>query len=647
MGRWGRWTAVAILLLAFGLRVHWLGAQSFWNDEGNSARLSERAIPLILEGTASDIHPPLYYLMLHGWRALAGTTEFGLRMFSAVAGLLTVAVVWGLGRMKDEGRRMKDELRSTAVLAAVLAAVNPGLIYYSQETRMYALLGLLAALTAWLLGQWWRALGGGGRWWGWAVAYVLAAAAGLYTHYFFPAVLLVQNVVVGVWLIQCGKFFTQRRKGAGGDAQSAIRNPKSALLIWVGLMTAVLLLYAPWLPVFVGQFGADDLGTRPGLAAWLVQAVGWLAFGGTWTAVWWAVAGVTAVLLWGAVVGWRRSWPLTVALLLPLLLMWVAGTVQPAYMKFLLVALPFFCLLLAVAVVGDGRRRWMWLPGVVLLLALPLGTVASLQNLYGNPAYARADYRGMAARILADDQLSQAVILNAPNQWEVFTYYYGDDTAVFPLPEGRSRPTPEAIDAALTAITAQYDRVYVLFWGEAQRDPERLVERWLDARAFKAVDEWVGDVRLVLYAVPQAPATTMETALEGVTLGEEISLLGYTLNGTTFQPGEVLQLALFWQTAVPLDTRYKVFVHLVGPDGAPVAQRDSEPGGGLALTTTWTPGEVVQDNHGVLLPVGLANGRYTLQIGLYDLADPTKRLPISTPAGVLDALPLAEIVVGE
>ncbi|MCB0182533.1 MAG: hypothetical protein KDI62_30200, partial [Anaerolineae bacterium] len=85
--RW-RWLLVLILLLAFGLRVHNLEVQSFWNDEGNSARLSERSIPLIIEGTASDIHPPLYYLLLNQWRKLAGDSEFGLRSLSLFAGLL-------------------------------------------------------------------------------------------------------------------------------------------------------------------------------------------------------------------------------------------------------------------------------------------------------------------------------------------------------------------------------------------------------------------------------------------------------------------------------------------------------------------------------------------------------------------------------
>ncbi|MGB4872356.1 MAG: hypothetical protein WBP47_20040 [Candidatus Promineifilaceae bacterium] len=89
---------VVLLWLAMGLRFHNLGAQSFWNDEGNSARLSERTIQLIIEGTASDIHPPLYYLLLRGWRELFGDSEFGLRSLSAFAGLLVVPLAMALAR---------------------------------------------------------------------------------------------------------------------------------------------------------------------------------------------------------------------------------------------------------------------------------------------------------------------------------------------------------------------------------------------------------------------------------------------------------------------------------------------------------------------------------------------------------------------
>ncbi len=81
-----------ILLLAAGLRFAKLDTQSFWNDEGNTARLVERPINLILSGAAGDVHPPGYYLLLRGWRVLTGETEFALRSYSALCGVITVAL---------------------------------------------------------------------------------------------------------------------------------------------------------------------------------------------------------------------------------------------------------------------------------------------------------------------------------------------------------------------------------------------------------------------------------------------------------------------------------------------------------------------------------------------------------------------------
>jgi hypothetical protein len=161
------------------------------------------------------------------------------------------------------------------------------------------------------------------------------------------------------------------------------------------------------------------------------------------------------------------------------------------------------------------------------------------------------------------------------------------------------------------------------------------VERWLDAHAFKATDEWVGDVRFVMYAVPPESATEMETAVSATfsadvsaPFGNQIELLGYTLNDTSFQPGDIVQLTLFWQTETPIEARYKIFLHLLDQSGNIVAQRDSEPGGGLAITPSWTVNEPIVDNHGVLLPLDLENGRFQLRLGLYDFAHPENRLTL-------------------
>ncbi|MAT97890.1 MAG: hypothetical protein CL608_12160 [Anaerolineaceae bacterium] len=659
-----KWLMVAVLLLAFGLRVHNLEVQSFWNDEGNSARLSERSIPLIIEGTASDIHPPLYYLLLNQWRKLVGDSEFGLRSLSLFAGLLTVPLTFVLGKIINaEVQRRRGRSRNWLLgfFAATLLAINPAMIYYSQEARMYALLGFWSVLATVLLLRWFSVVSGhysvfsnvaerplrerysvnGNRKWFWGGAYVLCAVAGLYTHYFFPAVLLVHNIFILIKIIQ---FTIHNSQFTIHNWSSTINHLPLTIKQWPLLMLAILLLYAPWLPIFLDQFGSDPI-SRPGIVAFVTAVSHWLTFGATIEAqsvLLWLVA---VLLVLGLVYGRTKLILPLLSVIVALGMMFATGTTGPEFYKFLVVAVPFWLIWLAAAFTETDQLSFKLLAGV-FLLALPWGMAQSLQNMVSDPAYARADYRAMANRILAEEHPNAGVILNAANQWEAFTYYYPDEGNVYPLPQGRSRPNPDEIDAILSEIAARHDRIYAIFWGEAQRDPERLIERWLDAHAFKATDSWYGDVRFVTYAVPSAPATEMETAVN-LPFGDSITLNGYTLGKTMLRPGDIVEVTLFWQTAVSLENRYKVFLHLLDAEGNLVSQRDSEPGGGLALTTTWQPGEVVIDNHGLLIPSDLPPGDYRLQLGLYDLANPANRLPITIPEGTADAYLLATVTVAE
>jgi hypothetical protein len=640
----------AVLLFAAALRFHLLEAQSFWNDEGNSARLSERSVGLIIEGTASDIHPPLYYLLLHGWRGLSGETEFALRALSALTGLALVAATYTLGRELTGPRD-----RGAAIAGALLVALNPALIYYSQEARMYELLAFLAVLSTLLLV---RYLSHSDRRRALALSYILAAAAGLYTHYFFPAVLLAHNLVVGSWLI-----------GLRGTSPRQLRREAGA---WSLMMLATLLSYLPWLPIFFRQAGRQA-STRPSLGSYLQESVAWLTAGPTWPLSESLPIALSFLLLAaaGAILGCRvrrRHLSFTITLLatalVPLLVMWTLGATRPAYFKFMLVVIP------AMSLLAGAGWWWGWqgAPGsgqrsdgnrtahyvrrmVMIIIAMPVlwVSVRSLSNMYNDPAYARADYRRIAAQIAAEAHPEAAILLNAANQWEVFTFYYresepGFSAPVIPIP--RTYPDPGQIDSELQRIAAKHDRIYALYWGETQRDPNRLVERWLEENAFKAREEWVGDVRFVTYAVADAAAQEAAVAAD-VRWNGLITLEGYALYPQSMAAGDIAQVTLYWRTDEKLTERYKVFIHLVDEQGQLVAQHDSEPGGGLILTTSWQPGQTVVDNHGLLVPIDTPAGHYAVLAGLYPLGDPANRLQAQTTTGTADVYQLGTVTVGE
>jgi hypothetical protein len=270
-------------------------------------------------------------------------------------------------------------------------------------------------------------------------------------------------------------------------------------------------------------------------------------------------------------------------------------------------------------------------------------TVLSLNNLYFNPLYFRDDYRGIAEYLRRIQRPGDAVLLNAPNQYEVFTYYHHPeqgDAPLFPVPPGRP-PDKARAEQELGDIAAGAQRLFVLFWADQQADPDRLVENWLNAHAFKADDAWYGQVRLATYAAARA-AAEMTTPV-GARFGEHITLAGYTLASAGAAPGDILQITFFWRTDAPLTERYKVFVHLYADVNAPpLAQHDGEPGGGLSLTTDWAPGQTYADNHGIAVPAGAPPGPYRLMVGLYNV----DRLPVTVGDKIVgDRLDLGEITI--
>jgi len=632
-----------ILLVAASLRFYRLDAQSFWNDEGNAIRAAQRPIPLVIAAARGDIHPPGYYLLLHFWRIPTGDSEFAVRSLSVYIGLLTVALT---GRL---GRRMLGA--GVGAGAAFLAAISPLAVYYSQEARMYGLLGLLAVASTDLL---WSLLHRPRP--AMALLYALVAAAGLYTHYSFPFVLVAHNLLVfGWWITTVGAGLAPAPHAPAPSGQPQGGQPQGGqpqglpLRWWIALQALVVLLYLPWLPTALRATGWPSAGRGYALEEALLDIFRALTVGITLEA-----AQARPVLIGAGVLLAMGLWPrpkttlalttLALWLVVPLLLIFAFDLYKPAYLKFLLAILSSYHILLTTGI--HNLVQPLGLPRPLrscILLAFYVFTFSalapSLRNLYCNPAYARDNYRGIAADIAALGRPGDGVILNAPNQWEVFTYYYRGDLPLYPAPY---HPTPEQVGEWLAPILSSHQRLFVLYWGDREADPERRMENLLADRAYLAWGRWYGRVRVALYGLgplPEEPRVEIRARF-----GPHILLHGYAVGEGPFAPGDVVPVTLFWEADAPPD-RYKVFLHLMDRAENLVAQNDSEPRGDLSPTFIWSVGERVTDRHGVYLPPNLPPGTYRLRVGMYRM-DTGERLPLlldGVEAG--DALELGEVVV--
>jgi hypothetical protein len=118
----------------------------------------------------------------------------------------------------------------------------------------------------------------------------------------------------------------------------------------------------------------------------------------------------------------------------------------------------------------------------------------------------------------------------------------------------------------------------------------------------------------------QAPDPEIDLS---VIFGQQARLVGLDLPQSELKAGDSLSLTLYWQALAPLDKNWKVFVHLINPEGNIVTQQDQIPGSGQFPTTGWVPNEYLIDNYNLIIPSDVSPGEaiYKLRIGFYDAND--------------------------
>lgn len=127
---------VSILFVAIFSRVAHSLSREFWYDEAFTGILIRQPWKEMIQMVKSDIHPPLYYMLLKAWSAVFGHETFALRAFSISVNIAHLGVFYVFIKKYFSDTKF-------ALVAAVLFAINPFLIAYSAEARMYSLFALL------------------------------------------------------------------------------------------------------------------------------------------------------------------------------------------------------------------------------------------------------------------------------------------------------------------------------------------------------------------------------------------------------------------------------------------------------------------------------------------------------------------------
>ncbi|MFN8535566.1 MAG: glycosyltransferase family 39 protein [Dehalococcoidia bacterium] len=623
-----RWGLAALCLLAFALRLHHLTFESMWLDEADALRLASAPLAeLVGRLTSVGENGPLYFIILRGWMTLVGKSELAVRSLSLLAGVLTVAVFGALGTRLG-GRRL-------GLASAAIATLSSFLIYYAQETKMYAILVLLSALSGYLLV---RAFDEN-RWFQW-LAFLVTTSLAMYTHVF------------GALLIPAAFVY-------------AISRPRAHLRCWKGFGLAFALLTLPYLPLAAWQFWALTLPRPPvgsyygapafhDLVRLMLRGFGtimpeidhqtaWLVFGGL------VALGLLPFGRKDATYR-RRIFYLVAYFLVPSVLAAILFSRMPIFLERYMSPLlpPVF-----VAVGGSMVvLAALWRPLAIAPLALwvafnaPPWYDTHIQNIVLKEAW-RPTTQFVEGRMEDGDLL----IFLSPDGRIAYDYYstrpYQRAETIDIMGRGHQK-----IDEALQARTAGHKRYWVVLSQYVREDVEDL-NYWLVRNATKVDERGFKDVLVSLWlpAPPgrREPKPSQYAALD---FDRRLGLVGYDVAGlaggtvtprcTTIPDLCAIKLTLYWRAGERLDRDVWISTRLVDGERSVWGQFDLAPNPFYPIVE-WRTGAIYREERYLPVLPGTPDGRYTLLVSAYE-AETSGIVPV-VAAG--SPAPRPEAAIGE
>ena len=616
------------LLAFFALWMRDLGYPALSGDEAFVAMLTARPAGEILQQLNIDEpHPPVYYLLMHGWQTLVGDRpELLIRYPSLLIGLLLLSLTYRLGREIGLGRL-------AAVVPMVLIGFDPQITAHVREARMYGPMVVSIAFLV-LIGLRFERLPRRGAIWIAAVASLLA----LLTHYFnvfFVA-------AVGLWGLLVFDRATRRR--------------------WFISQVAAWVALAIWLPL-LGRGFLNSTNLSQGkmwsfvLPLWdtlarliKVAMSGYRDVPDLWVIV---LGGVLLIAGWlaGSLHSEKRQrWLLLLGVGVPLivyaLLAWFKPVFHPKYM---LPWILFTALAVGSWVAQRPRLGGSLCLGLLVLMAGPTWRTIVMPYDPG-VSMSHTEWLVPLPRLLSQGLVELAgptdvFGFGTPDDAHCYysNYYFERKLGCELLPRYPTQAADELAGQVKDLLSKHavlwYRDFYNVTW-----DPNHVADQAFARAALNLGTDVVGGSKLRLYTSPDTVVRNQQTSAARFGNAAE-------LEGVWIVRGNALHVVLIWRALAdhPM-VDAKVFIHLLDGSGQIVAQDDGVPVSWTRPLNTWQRNEQLLDVHTLSLPAEAQLNDWSLRVGLYDQAT-TIRLPAvdSTGNGLPDnavTLPLAMWIDG-
>lgn len=363
--------------------------QSIWRDEAFSYFMARDDFLQVIRYTATDFNPPLYYLLLHVWIGIVGKSDIWLRLLSLFFHLATVFLSFQFAKKLFSHR--------FSFFVAACMFLNPMLLYFAFEIRMYSLYAFLALGSLYFFYE--------KRW----KQYIIFTTLGLYTHSLF----------ILLWMSNIVTFFV---------TQSSLRK-KSTQPVGRAFffLLSPLLLFLPWIPVLVHQFGQSSYTWQYPVDGQLIQSVIgniFIHFDGTPGAVWPFMFLLSLLLIGYFLLGFRKYRHLCLTLLIPIVfsLTVVLGYSilrRPIYVdRYLIFVAVAEIMALSIGIYSIRRRKIRLITAAAWIVFLVIVNIAA-------PPYRRkTDFKSMFEEINAKVESSDYAYTQTPIAYLESAYYY-------------------------------------------------------------------------------------------------------------------------------------------------------------------------------------------------------------------------------
>ncbi|MEZ5334858.1 MAG: glycosyltransferase family 39 protein [Methanolobus sp.] len=466
----------AITCLAAFLRIYHLGAESLWLDEVTTYIISSNSFSGIIETTSGDVHPPLYYILVHFF-LIGGSSEFILRLPSMLMGVLSIPILYMLATRLFSPKE--------GLISSFLLSISLMHIYYSQEARMYSMLLFLSLCSMYFF---YLALEDNKKiYW---IVFIVFTTLNIYTHYFGFFIFPIEII----FYLLTGLSFSGQSKS---KYPIEIKDP-SKLKIFLLSVLVVVLLIIPRIQVFFEQAASRvggevtwGLGQSSFIPVLLSRFTTFSASPSVLFLILFA-AGIIAVILHNK----KQALLLGLWFILPILVSFYLAAVMPFQPRYLIFVLPAFLMLVARGITAipplfisepqhSGKKRnefkngsnkkQVFLAALIVSLLL-LVSAGSLAAYYSTPQ--KNDWREVS-RIIESNTQQGDVVVPLPSYISKPLKYYYDNSSEGTYIETTGY-THEELDL-IVAQTAPNKVIFVLTGDINAADPRGIAVSWLES----------------------------------------------------------------------------------------------------------------------------------------------------------------------